>query len=283
MSTPTTTSLSELPGYTEQLAAFHRAFAGELRAIIQSLPISPQMSVIDVGCGDGFYLGLLAERLGEQGRLTGLDTNKAFLELAREQVSGERSRCQVEFASERLSQLAAHRPAEFDFVWCAQGLYSLPEPVSALRQMAALLKPGGTVAVLENDTLHQLLLPWPSELEIAIRTAELAALAEEHREQEKFYVGRRLPAVLAEAGLEPLGFRTQSIDRQAPLNPDLATFVQLYLQELSERVSPRLPRRMAAELARWTDRAGETYLPAQAHFTLSWINVLAWGRKRVAN
>ncbi len=82
-------------------------------------------------------------------------------------------------------------PASFDVVWCAQSLFSLPEPLAAVTRMAELAKPGGLVAVLEDDTLHQVLLPWPIDVELAVRTAEWAALVDQSAHPRKFYVGRR--------------------------------------------------------------------------------------------
>jgi len=267
-----------LPEYAAELAAYHQAFAAELRVVVQSLPLTPQMRVLDVGCGDGFYLGLFAERLVEPGGVTGLDVEEGFLELARQNLERQDVRCRVGYVQDELSHFAENGGV-YDLVWCAQSLYSLPEPVRALQQMAALARPGGIVAVLENDTLHQILLPWPSHLEIALRGAEFVALAGESKRPGKFYVGRRLPAVFAEAGLEPLGFRTQCIDRQAPLDRPLETFLQSYLASLAERVQPHLDRSLTREFAALLDHEGDQYLLRQPWFTMSWINVLVWGRR----
>jgi SAM-dependent methyltransferase len=104
----------------------------------------------------------------------------------------------------------------FDLVWCAQSLFSLPDPVVAIGHMSRMLRPGGLVAVLENDTLHQVLLPWPVALELPLRAAELRSFQEESRTSSRYYVGRRLPAALAAAGLDPEQTTTLAFDRQAP-------------------------------------------------------------------
>jgi ubiquinone/menaquinone biosynthesis C-methylase UbiE len=268
----------DLPDYAGELAAFHQAFLPELQALIASLPLAPQMRVLDAGCGDGFYAGLFADRLIAPGAVIGLDIRPAFLTLARRHIDSQERRCAVSFVAGDVAELPVPE-ADFDLVWCAQSLYSLPDPVAAVRKMSAAAKPGGLVAVFENDTLHQLLLPWPCRLEIAIRAAEYAALAARSPPAGRYYVGRRLPAVLAEAGLEPLAFRTQCIDRQAPINGALEYFLQAYLQRVVERVGSRLARDDLRELKELIDPAHESYLPHQPHFTLSWLNVLAWGRR----
>lgn len=271
---------NSLPTYTDQLALFHRAFAAELGAVVHSLPLAPHLRALDVACGDGFYTRLLAERLRSPGGVTALDINPAFLELAKETVATATMRCAVDFELGALADVSQRRAA-YDLVWCAQSLYSLPEPVEALQQMAAATVPGGIVAVLENDSIHQIMLPWPSRIEIAIRAAEFAALTEESERPSKYYAGRRLPSVFGAAGLEPLYFRTQCIDRRAPLEPVLEAFLQSYLQSLAERVTPRLQSTLRSEFEALIDPASDRYLVRDPHFTLSWLNVLVWGRRRL--
>ncbi len=270
----------ELPEYAGELAAFHQAFLAELTALIALLPLAPNMRVLDVGCGDGFYTRLFADRLISPGAMVGLDISAACLALARRNIASREARCEVSFVAGDVAELPVPRDS-FDLVWCAQSLYSLPDPVEAVRQMSIAAKPGGLVAIFENDTLHQLLLPWPGGLEIALRAAEYASLAAESPRPSRYYVGRRLPSVLAAAGLEPLVFRTQCIDRQAPIDRALESFLQSYLQRLVERVGPHLTRQSLHEVKELIDPDNSAYLPRQPHFTLSWLNVLAWGRRPV--
>jgi ubiquinone/menaquinone biosynthesis C-methylase UbiE len=278
-----------LPQYAAESAAFHEAFAAELRSVVDSLPLEPHMRVLDVGCGDGFYTQLLAERLGalgssETGEVVAVDNNPNFLRAAEERIRRRRSESNaaplapVRFLEADLNQLAAESPI-YDVAWCAQSLFSFPEPVSSLKKIRAALKPGGLVVVLENNTLHQLLLPWPTEQELIIRSAEFAALAAESKRPGKFYVGRRLPTVLAEAGFEPLGFTTQAIDRAAPLDEPHERFLRCYLQKLRERIEPHIDPADAAEFAEAIRPEGRNYVLTRPHFACTWINVIAVGRK----
>jgi SAM-dependent methyltransferase len=270
-------SPGKLPGYARQMAAFHRAFTAELRALVALLPVDAASRVVDVGCGDGFYVGLWAERLRTPGGVVGVDINEPFLEVARSRAAQSAPACELSFVRGDLFK-SATLGGDYDLVWSAQSLFSFPEPESTLRRMAELARPGGIVAVLENDTLHQLLLPWPSRVEMLLRAAERDALEEKSSNAGKYYIGRRLPAVMAAAGIEPLGFKTQSIDRIAPLDDDLAEFLQLYLEQLFKRVRPSLPEASAAMLREYVLPDGENYLLKQSYFTMTWVNILAWGR-----
>lgn len=266
-----------LPDYADEIAGFHQAFAKELAHVVAAVPLPPTAEVLDVGCGDGFYLRLLADRLRRGGRVIGLDSNAAFLEKAKARLAKANVEPTVEFICGNLFD--ALPTDRFDLVWCAQSLYSFPEPVAALRAMAHAARSGGLVAVLENDTLHQLLLPWPSDLEIALRAAELAAFSAESRCPEKFYVGRRLPCIMAQAGLEPVAFETRTIDRAQPLAPALQSFLTAYLSRLEERVRPFLDANTAERLHRYIDPTDQDQLLRDPYLTITWLNIIASARK----
>jgi SAM-dependent methyltransferase len=270
-----------LPPYEGQLSDFHRAFARELQAIVDQLPLEPGMRVLDLACGGGFYTRRIAKRLGAGGSVTGVDLNLAYLAEAQDEAlrCGEPAR--MDLVASAFDALP-FRDRTFDLVWCAQSLYSLPDPVVALVHMARVLRPGGVVAVLENDSLHQVLLPWPVDLELPLRAAELRSFQEEGRHSSRYYVGRRLPAVLEAAGLEPLQTTTHAFDRQAPLGEAERGLLQSYLEGVAERVEAHLDPVLFQDLRRLVDPASPRHLGEQPYLSMTWLNVLALGRKRPA-
>ncbi len=269
---------NSLPEYAAEMQHFHCAFAAELKAVVDSLPLTADMHVMDVGCGDGFYMELFASRLNERGVVTGLDKSRAYLEIANRRLAAHDWLCDIRFINGCWDDSPVSDDA-VDFVWSAQSLFSLPDPVAALEEMSAAVRPGGFVAVLENDTLHQLMLPWPPRLELAVRAAELACLFEEQPSAEKYYVARRLPTLFTEAGLEPLSVTMQCSSRQPPFGEHLMSFLQAYLDRLAQRVEERLDRTLALEFARLTDRDSDSHLLRQPGATVGWLNTIAWGRR----
>lgn len=267
-----------LPDYDDQLSGFHRAFESELQRILDALPLTPAMKVLDFACGDGFYTRRLADRLGPGGSVTGVDLNLAYLSEARQEAVRKTGGATIDFVAASFDRLPFPDDT-FDFVWCAQSLYSLPEPVVVLGYLARVLRPGGIVAVLENDTMHQVFLPWPVSLELPLRAAELRALSDETCNPSKYYVGRRLPAVFAEAGLEPLNMATQAIDRQAPFGVAERALLQSYLEDVANRVALHLDASLLQELRQLSDPKSPHHLLRQPYLTMTWLNVLAFGRK----
>lgn len=268
-----------LPEYHHQLSTFHRAFARELQAIVNDLPLSSEMRVLDLACGDGFYTRRIAERLGSGGFITGADINLAYLSEAHDEASRQRGHAKIDFVAASFDRLPFPDDT-FDLVWCAQSLYTLADPVAAISHMARVLRPGGLVVVLENDTLHQVFLPWPVHLELPLRAAELRWFLEGSRDSSKYYVARRLPAVLAAAGLEPLWMTTHAFDRQAPLGEAEQDLLQSYLEEVADRAASYLDAALLQELRQLVDPASTQHLLGQRHLTMTWLNVLAFGRKR---
>jgi SAM-dependent methyltransferase len=263
-----------LPGYEPMLAAYHAAFAPELRAMIAGLPIRPGDRVADMACGDGAYSPWLAERVGPAGLVVAVDASTAYLERAREGAKAER----VGFIAAALERLPFPDDT-FDLVWCAQSLYSLPEPVAAVRRMARVVRPGGVVAVLENDTLHQIILPWPVEVELVVRAAELAAVAKRSDRPRKYYVGRRLRQVFADAGLVDCHERTRASDRLSPLGETERAFLSAYLRDLADRAGPELDRDTRATFERLIDGDSPDGMLNWPDFAATVIDHVVWGIK----
>ena len=275
------------PRYEARLAAYHRAFAPELQAILDALPLGAGMRVLDFACGDGYYASRLARRLGASGMVVGVDHSEGYVDDASADAADAAN---AAFASPGATVVYARAAAgalpfaddTFDLVWCAQSLFSLPDPVEALRRMARVTRPGGLVVVLENDTVHQVCLPWPVQLELPVRAAELRSFAEGGHDAAKFYVGRRLPAIMAEAQLDPQRTTTHAFDRQAPIGDDERVLLQDYLDELVQRVRPFLDASLLAELSDLVNPASSHHLLAEPYLSLTWLNVLAVGRKPLA-
>ena len=242
--------------------------------MVAALPIHPGMRVLDLACGDGFYTRRLADRVTPSGRTVGVDMNAAYLEVARRDLDGR----PIELVEATFDALP-FPDHSFDFVWCAQSLFSLPDPAQVLAHVKRVLRPGGVVAILENDTMHQVFLPWPVSVEVPLRAAELRALAAETSSWPKFYIGRRLPSMLAAAGMEPMKVRTIAIDRQAPFDHATRDLLQSYLDETVTRASPHLDDDLAANLRALSDPQSEQHLLAQPHLALTWINILALARR----
>jgi SAM-dependent methyltransferase len=266
-----------LPSYQPLLKHYHAGWRDHLRRILGLLPLNPGDNALDVASGDGFYTRLLAERVGRKGRVTGVDASPDYLALSRAKT--KKHPCAIDWTRGDVSRLP-FPDGEFDLVWCAQSLQSLPNPAAAMEEMARVARPGGVVAVFENDTLHQFILPWPPETELGFRAAEMAALSRENRGRAgKFYVGRFLRRLFDEAGLRADRLRAVSTSRQAPLARDERRFFVEYLRNLRGRIEPRLKGRLKKECKRLLDPRSARYLLKDPDFSATSVDHLQWGAK----
>lgn len=95
-------------------------------------------TVLDVGCGGG----ILAEAMAAHGaRVTGIDLADKPLKVA--QLHLLESKLGVTYRNIAVEALAQEAPHSFDVVTCMEMLEHVPDPASAVRACAGLLKPGG--------------------------------------------------------------------------------------------------------------------------------------------
>jgi SAM-dependent methyltransferase len=106
------------------------------------------MRIADLGCGVGMVTGLLAELVGSGGQVVGIDSSGEQLAQARRRLNGGGSNIRFVQASATDTGL---RPGSFDLVYCRFLLIHLPKPDRALREMFALLKPGGILVCEDGD------------------------------------------------------------------------------------------------------------------------------------
>ncbi len=110
--------------------------------LVNSAGLRPAERVLDVACGTGTIARLAAERVGQNGRVAGLDINAAMLHVARSLPSANPIKW-YETAAESIPI-----PDEsFDVAFCGLSLQFLADKVAALREMRRVLKPGGRVYI----------------------------------------------------------------------------------------------------------------------------------------
>lgn len=268
--------VDELPDYAPMLSAYHRAFAPELRTMVDNLPIRNGDRILEIACGDGAYTGWLAERAGVDGSVTALDVSSAYLEIA--QNGNGHHAANIDFVSSTIENMPFDDNT-FDLTWCAQSLYSLADPVESVRLMRRVARPGGVLAVLENDTLHHILLPWPVEVELEVRRAEFLGFIDESKRPRKFYVGRQLREVFRQAGLENCRTQTYVTNRHAPLGAAERAFLEAHIAELQERCRPHLKPAMAEWFDRLSDPCSPVYILDNPDLTVTCIDHVVCGTK----
>ncbi|MFO0646097.1 MAG: methyltransferase domain-containing protein [Polyangiales bacterium] len=127
----------------------NEALSVETRWLFDRLDLKPGASAVDVGCGPLGVLELLSQRVGSTGRVVGVDINEVMLRSARQLLDASGHE-RVELVHANASSTGLER-ASFDLVHERLVLINIPQPEVIVREMAALAKPGGVVALAEID------------------------------------------------------------------------------------------------------------------------------------
>jgi SAM-dependent methyltransferase len=149
--------------------------------------------LLDVGCGPGFFSERAARQLVPEGRVTGVDVDPSLLALGRERLAG--SELRIDFVEGTGVRLPLPDDS-VDFAYARFVMQHLSDPVSVLREMVRVTRPGGRVGLVDTDDGALLLHP---DVDGFDRLLEASLLAQRDRGGDR-HVGRKLKALLLEAG-----------------------------------------------------------------------------------
>ena len=155
------------------------------------------MHVLDIGCGPGFVSEKLA-LMNPTGTTVGLEPDPELARLAGKRFGANPA------VSLHQGSLAHNNLPEgyFDFAYARFVAQHLASPQDEMRRVFRLLKPGGQVVLVDADDGLILVHPEPPELLEVMRLSEtIQAEAGGDR-----WVGRKLPALLSQAGFADVGF-----------------------------------------------------------------------------
>lgn len=143
-------AVSETSDYVSALEAFDGIEQlQELKAIAQAdKSVSPGSKILDIGCGFGLETLRLAEQVQPSGAVFGLDLSDAFIEEARDRAAKAGIDIDYSIAS---AQKLPFQDRFFDHVRAERILIYLKDFQQALSEMKRVLKPGGSLALIEPD------------------------------------------------------------------------------------------------------------------------------------
>ena len=134
----------------------NRSLANDYRHLTQIL--KPGMNVLDVGCGTGAISKDIANIVGENGKVTGIDNTENFI------LSGQetyRSVVNLELISVDLFEYNSDE--KYDLIVSARTLQWLSNPKEALIKMKSMLKPDGQISILDYNHTNLNWNPLPPE------------------------------------------------------------------------------------------------------------------------
>lgn len=234
---------ADASGRSPELAAYLDTVAGvlgeEKRSSIEAMRLRPGDAGLDVGCGMGDEVRLIAERVGASGRAVGVDVSSDLLAAARERTPAGVAAVFVVADAHALP----FADGEFAAARVERTLQHVAHPAGVIAQMARVVRPGGRVVAAEPD--------WDT---LAISSGDrqtTRAILDEHRARVRNpAVGRALAGYFVDAGIA-----VNSVDAVAVVVRDATAARALFLLDgVVERVGTDVARRWLQDLGEQSAR-----------------------------
>jgi demethylmenaquinone methyltransferase/2-methoxy-6-polyprenyl-1,4-benzoquinol methylase len=209
-----------------------------MRRIVRAIGFAEGTCGLDAGCGVGLQIPPLAEAIGAQGRVTGLDILPEFLEEAGKNITKWGLEERVSLVRGDIYDLP-FKDQEFDWIWSAScACYAMGRPLQLLEGFRRILKPGGLLLIVIWS--GQQLLPGYPRLEAVLNgtTPGIAPFTTKDRPEHHFLrlTGWMRKAGYVEATAQPF---TEGIlaPLEEPIRSALLTLIQMRWLEAEEELS----------------------------------------------
>lgn len=135
-------------GYYDSLDSIGKGERNRRVTAIDMLDVQPDDVIIDVGTGSGFILPLIADRLSG-GNVIGVDLSEKMLQKAKTRVMETGVSEKVKLQKEDIEDMKFESNT-FDKVIATYTLTSVPDPSAMMRECSRILKPGGSMVILDT-------------------------------------------------------------------------------------------------------------------------------------
>jgi len=219
--------------------ASHAQRTAEIHAAFLLPHLKPGMRLLDLGCGPATITVGLAKRVAPA-ETVGIDRAPQAPDDSVTLVTGD-------------VQELPFPDASFDAIYASALLQHVPEPLVVLREARRVARPGAVIGVVDADWGGQIMFPTSEVLERSLQSAL------DHRRGSSPFVGRRLAALLGEAGFVRCSASARAIAYGTPDETQaLGAFTaSLYREEEFQRAWTAWGTQPGAFLARfWCEAIG---------------------------
>jgi ubiquinone/menaquinone biosynthesis C-methylase UbiE/acyl carrier protein len=167
--------------------------------VYQEIGLKDGMKIIECGCGPGFLLLRILERL-PQCQVTGLENDPYLFKLLNQNIKMVTS--DVKTVERSITETGLDNNS-YDIGICRLVFEHLPEPSLALLELFRILKPGGKLVIISNDfENHLITYPAVDELDLMYQAYCRSRIDEGGNP----YIGRELPGLMEETNFINISF-----------------------------------------------------------------------------
>jgi SAM-dependent methyltransferase len=133
---------------SEGLGKLDYCFNPTTQEFLLSAGLKPGMVVLDIGCGSGVMTCWMAQTVGENGKVIGIENDENQLNAARKRAE-KLSIKNIEFKLCSAYEIDSLNE-KFDFIYCRFVLHHLHKPIDVIAKIFQILKPNGIYAAEEG-------------------------------------------------------------------------------------------------------------------------------------
>lgn len=105
------------------------------------------MTVLDFGCGPGFFSIVLAQMVGKSGRVIAADLQEGMLQKLRKKIQG--TELEQRFTLHKCEEKKIGLSVDVDFVLAFYMLHEIPNQEAFFSEIRSILKPNGQIFIAE--------------------------------------------------------------------------------------------------------------------------------------
>lgn len=105
------------------------------------------MTVLDLGCGPGFFSRDIAKMLADSGKVIAADLQEAMLDRIRQKIKGTELEFRIELHKCMDAEIGVNE--KVDFVLAFYMIHEVPDKDKLFRELISILKPNGLIFIVE--------------------------------------------------------------------------------------------------------------------------------------
>ena len=109
--------------------------------------IKEGMTVLDFGCGPGFFLPDMAQMVGKSGRVIASDLQEGMLEIVRKKINGTNFENRIILHKCEENKIGINE--KVDFILLFYMVHEIPEKSRFFKEIKTILNPDGLVLIVE--------------------------------------------------------------------------------------------------------------------------------------
>ena len=109
--------------------------------------INEGMTVLDLGCGPGFFSIEIARMLNNSGKVISADLQDGMLEKVKEKITGTELEKRIEL--HKCEDVKTGITEKVDFILCFYMVHEVPDQDKLFHELKSILKPDGKIYIIE--------------------------------------------------------------------------------------------------------------------------------------